>query len=259
MKDKLFSYENRYCKQEKYDEGFVCFLDILGFGEFIKDETNFPKVKQMFNEMMNHVINYKLNDFRSKISIASDSVLISISKENGEIHTMIDSILDTIVYFRMKVVKYIGTDIRASITYGSYVHAGLNEQIYYGPAILKAVMLAEKSDIFTNNSTDELKNRPACIIIDKDIFKMNCNLNYELDIINWNHNKFHKLKSGYILVNPYFYEYNMFNFMFDTKDSLMSFINDSEEHILKNLNSDYKNKYEYCELFFDKFKEHILN
>ena len=48
---------DRYCDLEEYKEGYVCFLDILGFSKFVGDEKNFILIRDTINNFISFQIN----------------------------------------------------------------------------------------------------------------------------------------------------------------------------------------------------------
>lgn len=197
-----------YNDQEKYDEGYVCFLDILGFSEFVSNKENFLKIYNIFGEIIKKKQRVEEDDFIEdyKISICSDSILITLSTVKFTRFLDFDFFAKFICYVRALIMSNIGTEIRAAITFGKYFHGGMNNQIFFGPAISRAVALAEKKDKIMDIPS-KLKNNPAAIIIDRLIYSY---LLEEFDpktcgIVFGRF--FKKLQNGYYLINPYIKEY----------------------------------------------------
>ena len=72
----------RYCNLEGYKEGYVCFMDILGFSDFASDEKNFILIRDTINDFISYQIGKEVNENIFNVSIGSDSIIISIDKEN---------------------------------------------------------------------------------------------------------------------------------------------------------------------------------
>ena len=212
-----------YDVQEKYDEGYVCFLDILGFSEFVSNKENFLKIYNIFGEIIKKKQRVEEDDFIEdyKISICSDSILITLSTVKFPRFLDFDFFAKFICYVRSLIMSNIGTEIRVAITFGKYFHGGTHNQIFFGPAISRAVALAEKKDKIKDIPL-ELKKNPAAIIVDRIIYPSlleefgakTCNIVFN--------RFFKKLQNGYYLINPYIKEY------IDLVESQVSYISKEE-------------------------------
>lgn len=140
-----------------YDEGIVCFIDILGFSNFVAN-ANIENLTKLYDRLINVLQTIKfLNNFN--ISIFSDSILLTfkVKKEkNGEQEycNILKYLIYFVVHFRDIVIDFVGTDIRVGICYGEFIHISNNDltrnilkyksEVYFGPAIIHAHKLAEK-------------------------------------------------------------------------------------------------------------------
>lgn len=103
------------------------------------------------------------------------------------------------MFLRMQIIENIGTDIRAGITYGKYVHEGYKGQLYFGPAICKAVNISEKCKCIS--CAYGAAEQPAGIYIDKIIFEKDIEPFYD-------YKKYLKeLNTGNYILNPYIFEF----------------------------------------------------
>lgn len=193
-------FPNRYCKASEYSEGFVCYMDILGFSKYASDENNFEKIKDLLNRFLNHQINEEINDDIIAISIGSDSILMTVDKCKAFYD--LDYFLRRIFYLRNMVVDSIGTDIRASITYGKYIHEGYKGQMFFGPAIVRAVELAEKSGAISCKYGNAYQ--PAGVFLDKFLFEEK----NDIELYDRKYEKYIvKLDNGNYILNPYIFEF----------------------------------------------------
>lgn len=187
-----------------YDEGIVCAIDFLGFSSFSKDEHNFYKIKNLFNEIADIKNRIDASSYSIPINMTfmSDTVLLTSNLNQTYSHKIISGFYDIfITYIRYAVNYYIGTDIRAAITYGQFLHTGKEEDMFFGPAITRAITLAEKkSDILDLN--EKIKNtNPASIIIDnvfQSIKGIEC-----INNINFIEPFYEDLGCGYYALNPF--------------------------------------------------------
>lgn len=176
-------------KEESYSSGIVCFLDILGFKSVAENEDNFKSLKDIYNKILNKeiIINNYMEYKDLKMSIFSDSIILTCNIADKEINLVIEAIIELVFSIRNIIIKDLNTDIRCGICYGKYIHqlsenftsknlanddiickATSSDSIYFGPAIISAYSLAEKSDKYY--PIDILKKRPAAILIDKTSF-----------------------------------------------------------------------------------------
>lgn len=227
-----------YNDQEKYDEGYVCFLDILGFSEFVRDEAKFLKIYNLFSEIIKKKTIVEEDDFMLdyKISICSDSILITLSTVKFTRFTDFDFFAKFICYVRGLVMSIIGTEIRAAITFGKYYHGGVNNQIFFGPAISRAVALAEKKNKIKDIPL-ELQNNPAAIIVDRIIYS-SLLAEFDEEICNIEFERFFKkLQNGYYLINPYIKEYIYAVEGYDLQISQEEIFDYEQEYLQERLNN----------------------
>ena len=163
--------------KQEYTTGFVCYFDILGFGSFSLNEDNLAYIKQVMSDLQKFIRMNRLNKFIGKITIFSDSVFFTVKDVEMKEVSFFTSILDFVCTARDIIQEHIGTDIRAGISYGKYIHLQSGE--VYGPAITQAVKLAEpkkEGDILYSF----LDGNPASIIIHQNVFDSSVNKYGEL-------------------------------------------------------------------------------
>ena len=152
----------------EYTQGYVCFIDVLGFSSYVKEDTNIEKTYGLFEFIKKFC--YFFNDTKNletQVSFYSDSIVITTSK--------LDWLIPTIYIAESYLKKYLGLLFRGGICYGKYYH---ENGITFGPGVVKAYEL-EKKAIYSR------------IVIDKDIQFEEDNFYYYVDI------------DGVACLNPY--------------------------------------------------------
>lgn len=145
------SIENLFNMAEEYsyERRIVCFIDILGFSNLVKDteDNGFRGHSNLLNvcEALN-----MLDDFRLTMSEAmkakdvrstqfSDSVVISFPW-NEEDNSIVSAIL-LIKNYQVFLIMQHGVILRGGITIGDIIH---NEKMIVGPAMIDAYTLESK-------------------------------------------------------------------------------------------------------------------
>lgn len=152
----------------EYTQGYVCFIDVLGFSSYVKEDTNIEKTYGLFDFIKKFC--YFFNDTKNletQVSFYSDSIVITTSK--------LDWLIPTIYIAESYLKKDLGLLFRGGICYGKYYH---ENGITFGPGVVKAYEL-EKKAIYSR------------IVIDKDIQFEEDNFYYYVDI------------DGVACLNPY--------------------------------------------------------
>lgn len=196
-----------YVIADSYEEGFIGYLDILGFGAYSKKQENFEKISELFNTCLPFVNTHNINFTDSTFIIMSDSILLVYPNNKKEAYcydTIFETILENITLFKYFINQTTGLDVRASITYGNFLCTN-NNKIIFGPAVTRAVEIAEKLEIIPKNG--------AGIIVD-NIIKIYANnngnspFNYLLyDIIKSHPDRYFPsaFDNNYFIYNPYFH------------------------------------------------------
>ncbi|MCZ2483135.1 hypothetical protein G9H64_09215 [Aquirufa nivalisilvae] len=134
-----------------YEKRIVCFFDILGFADAVKDKIlSSDEIKSLFDEL-NILINENSNDYIPIIHF-SDSFVITIKfKRNAP------SQLGIVVKILIKLLEY-NLLARGSIVFGEVLHF---EKNIFGPALVEAVELEKKKAkyprIIVDKSLNELE------------------------------------------------------------------------------------------------------
>lgn len=200
---KLIDNGNRYITEEKYFQGYVCLIDILGFKRYVLQDsfTTYQTIKKLFNECLLVAIDIDAN-YDEKFCFLSDSILITIKNEDIlDLNSQIKSLISLCCNFREIVFKHLQLDVRVGITYGQYMQSGPSNVVIFGPAIIRAHQLAERiNEIPDSEIPRTIKyGRSASIMIDKRVFQSDPgNILIDDYVI-----KHVVLKTGYVLVNPF--------------------------------------------------------
>ena len=73
----------------EYTQGYVCFIDVLGFSSYVKEDTNIEKTYGLFDFIKKFC--YLFNDTKNletQVSFYSDSIVITTSKLDWLIPTI---------------------------------------------------------------------------------------------------------------------------------------------------------------------------
>ncbi|WP_302772700.1 hypothetical protein [Anaerotignum lactatifermentans] len=155
----------------EYKEGYVAFIDILGFSAYVMDENNFQTTKELFAFVKKFCDIFNENKkIDIDVSFFSDSIVLTSND--------MQKILINITLLEKHLNKNLGLLFRGGISYGKYYHSN---GVTFGPAVVSAYNLENKA-------------KYARIIIDSNISIPN------QDIIN-----FYKDIDGELCINPYFH------------------------------------------------------
>ena len=156
----------------EYQSGFVCYLDILGFGSFSNDSKHLETIKKLIINLQGAIRIHELNKLIGNITLFSDCIFFTVDISEMKEPLFVTSIIDFICLARDIIQNHVGTDIRAGLAFGQYVHLKTGE--IYGPAVTQAVRLAEpkkQNDVLYAY----LDTNPASIIVHQNV--LNCPLN----------------------------------------------------------------------------------
>lgn len=126
MKQKVFC-------MDKYKEGYVAFVDILGFKNWLletdSEESNFEKTKKVFSAInhIRHIVEDTFDDI--ELGIFSDSFVLATTNENYQILFILIKEIEEIIYKETHLL------LRGGIVKGKYY---IKDNIVFGPAIVKA-------------------------------------------------------------------------------------------------------------------------
>lgn len=161
---------NKKYIHEKYEDCYVVFLDILGMKNLLEKE--YSEVKKIFNVIEAALVLYGntqiigQGNFISKkqvrVSVMSDSIVISITKEVAQSFSKIIGISSYII---SEVLNSLDEPIfiRGGISVGKLLH---NDFSVFGPGLSKAYILECEKDKYMR------------CIIDKEIYKSSDFKNY---------------------------------------------------------------------------------
>lgn len=229
---------NGIVNKADYVIGYVGAIDILGFGNFSMYEGNYKIIRNTFNSIVSCKKNSE-NNLEVKYSLNSDTVVITIEVNNETKYDYVffQTIVEQIARVRGIILKGMKLFSRGAITFGKYVCESQESNIIFGPAITRAVKLAEKADEFI--ITDPMfKNRPSSIIIDNYLTGKypNDDINKRLidsGIIEFvsERRDYKYVDNGYFVYNHFYQDYEQFKITSKAKeetcnqDFLKDFVN----------------------------------
>ena len=129
-----------------YQNRILCYFDILGFGDNVKNKTKEAnEINQLFEEIASIIEDYRHDENDIQISHFSDSFVISILKPQNA-----PTQLKFVVSILIKLLEY-QLIARGAIVYGELIHTSKH---IFGPALVNAHNL-EKNDLFPRIIIDE--------------------------------------------------------------------------------------------------------
>lgn len=119
----------------EYSQGYVAFIDILGFSSYVSDESNGAKTNDLFRFIERFRDFYNESPkLGTEIAFFSDSIVIT--------STELSSIIIAVYIVESYLKKNLGLLFRGGICYGKYYH---NRDITFGPAVVSAYELEKKA------------------------------------------------------------------------------------------------------------------
>lgn len=209
--------ENIYgvIKKEKYIVGYVAAIDVLGFTGYIcENDGNYHKARNMMNLIAANKRMYENNFDHIRFTICSDTIFVTI-EVNDELkfdYAFFQSIVTKIGLIRSIILNEVGLMSRAGITFGKYAISSEGSNVIFGPAIIRAVRLAEHIDEFEGINAD-YSERPAAIIID-NLFTKYPDEEIDNEFLNGGTKNyieenycFEHIGYGFYVYNPFFEDY----------------------------------------------------
>ena len=137
-KPKRNNYKNRRKMKMKYTEGYLAFIDILGFSNYVGDENNGEKTYIMFEFVKKFCYLFNSSpELQVEVSFFSDTIIIT----SDEFEKLLLPIYIAESYLKDKLNLL----FRGSIVYGKYYHS---EGTTFGPAVIEGYAL-EKNAIYS--------------------------------------------------------------------------------------------------------------
>ncbi len=128
---------------EKYKEKVVCFIDILGFQNYVNESTKSSKKRQLILNALNFIkdeFNEKKKFYNSKmVTQFSDSIVISYDVEEISV---VWELINDIQSFLIGLIKH-GFLCRGAIVKGKLIHT---EDMIFGPAMNEVVKLEKDAN-----------------------------------------------------------------------------------------------------------------
>lgn len=122
----------------KYTEGYLAFLDILGFSNFVRDESNGQETEKLFEFIKKFCYLFNTSpQLDVNVSFFSDTIIIT-SKELSKLQV---PICISEIYLK----STLGLLFRGGIVYGKYYH---KDGSTFGPAVIEGYKL-EKQAVYS--------------------------------------------------------------------------------------------------------------
>lgn len=146
----------------KYTEGYLAFLDILGFSQFVSNEENGDKTADLFKFVRNFCYFFNSSEkLKSNVAFFSDSIVITSED--------MSSLMCTIIFAEMYLQDSLGLLYRGGICWGKYYH---ENGVTFGPAVVEAYKLEQKANysriIFSPNINMKKWNNSLMVFKDID-------------------------------------------------------------------------------------------
>jgi len=131
-----------------YKDRYIVFIDILGFKDIVNKSNNDNKKAKEILENLKYIERIKkendevfnLTSINRKVTIFSDSIIISYPSLNARSSCFLSLVLD-IIYVSIKLLDK-SIYIRGGMTYGKLYH---EDNICFGPAMIKAYNLEQEA------------------------------------------------------------------------------------------------------------------
>ena len=131
-----------------YKDRYIVFIDILGFKDIVNKSNNDNKKAEEILENLKCIERikkendeiFKLTSINRRVTIFSDSIIISYPLLHSESGCFLSLVLD-IIYITIELLDK-GVYIRGGMTYGKLYHEG---NICFGPAMVEAYSLEQKA------------------------------------------------------------------------------------------------------------------
>ncbi len=144
------SAENSEDDPPSYEDRFVAFIDILGFSEYVINNSEnaeliISNVKNIYDKARFKV--ESIDEARLSITAFSDSIILSTSRHIIDEDDCISSLYDIIWCVKNIFIFLLesGFLVRGAIVRGKLIH---NEKMLLGPALIEAYRLESRSAIF---------------------------------------------------------------------------------------------------------------
>lgn len=236
------------------DKGLYNAMKSLGFGAFSSKEENFEIIKKLVANLQGLIRMNNLNHLIGKITFFSDSIFFTVEDNELRDYMFFTSIIDFVCTARDIIQEHIGTDIRAGVSYGKYIHLKSGE--IYGPAIVQSVKLGEHKKEGSPLSS-YLEGDPAAIVIHENVFSSPANKFGSLLRLFKSHPERYKQinETNFFAVNPYYfiYETKWYGYAFEEKIMDKHQICTHWRQIIDS-NVNHKEKYRLASKFLDEFE-----
>lgn len=138
----------------EYKNGYVAFIDILGFSKLVEKKENYNDSKNLFEFVDNICKFFNKSRLDVKLAFFSDTIIITSDLCNLVEIALTIRILESYLWENLKLV------FRGSIVKGLYYN---EKGIAFGPAIIKAYELEKKADTSRIIIDDDIINEKLII------------------------------------------------------------------------------------------------
>ena len=119
----------------QYTEGYLAFLDILGFSKFVEDESNGQATSDLFEFVKKFCFLFNTSpQLNVQVSFFSDTIIITADE--------LENLVLPIYIAESYLKDNLGLLLRGAIVYGKYYH---NEGTTFGPAVVAGYQLEKKA------------------------------------------------------------------------------------------------------------------
>lgn len=124
---------------KQYSEGFIAFVDILGFSKYIEDNEDTSPIHDVFNFAEKVAFLFNTSDINGvRIAFFSDSYVLTTSSISNQSFM---SLMQATYMINNAIFKDSNLFTRSAVTFGKFYH---KDNIAFGPGIIDAYRLQEK-------------------------------------------------------------------------------------------------------------------
>ena len=148
----------------QYVEGYLAFLDILGFSKFVENEDNGESTADLFKFIRNFSRFFNTSSkLNVNVSFFSDTIIITSND--------LDDLIIPIYMIETHLKKSLGLLFRGGMVYGKYYH---KDDVTFGPAVVSGYVLEKKAVYSRILIDDTIKIEEGNIFFFDDIDGYKC-------------------------------------------------------------------------------------
>lgn len=124
--------------KDNYSEGFIVFMDILGFSAYVEKNKSIIKLKKI-NDFTEKIMSlYNSNNISGiKIAFFSDSFVLTTEEKTVQ---SFNSLMIACHLINISIFNSIGLFTRGAVTFGEFYH---EDNIAFGPGIIQAYRIED--------------------------------------------------------------------------------------------------------------------